>query len=548
MPDNPFTIILDAPTTPAAKLQVAKIGQFNDPGRHEKFAITPREVESWNKNLSVLPGGKALIDFDHRADKPGAARDTTAAGWIHSVSLQNGVPMADVEWTAPGRKAIEEGRYAFFSPTYGTHKTETGEKIGDVLLGGALSNRPFLSMPAISLASQENVQRAIEQGDPEVKALAQERAFAAVGTGGTQLDDAMALAERFTAEQAPTPTPDAAPSAVAPRELEAATLLEQDPRVLEGSHEMLDRVLRMLERELGCSYADALGRWQSASRLNRQMVGVDHRVQGVLGMAGVKQLDGFASELRLLDRRDQVATRLLESNRAVVALDVDGGLPLAPDFDLPAYRRSGEMQERRWLRARALPGCPYGSPGAFHEADMMSLEGGSDMVAGMEAPVAAAGVRQHAMEQIRQLDAALEAPGGHAAREKALDQAVLQLEASGAVTPADDGGVRTLDNSGPIAFTSLDGSTMLEALRIWREADHRISLDDAASAAAGKAPAAIPNVGPTYPNVRGVGGEHTEIDRAVKSHMLEHGCSDYRCGLQAITGVPVGDGPHGTFG
>jgi len=152
-----LSFLLDAPTASAdgtigSKLQIAKLGEFNDP-RYGDFAITGAEVEQWAKNLAKLPGGIALIDFDHAADKPGAARRTEAAGWITAIRLDGGVPTADVEWTPAGEAAIRERRYLFFSPTYGTHSDETGEQHSDTLVGGALTNRPFLNMPLISLAA-----------------------------------------------------------------------------------------------------------------------------------------------------------------------------------------------------------------------------------------------------------------------------------------------------------------------------------------------------------------------------------------------------------
>lgn len=144
--------LLDAPSDAGRSLQIAKLGAFNDP-RYGDFSITSDEVEQWAKNLARLPGGVALIDFDHAADKPAAARRTEAAGWITAIRLEDGVPRADVEWTPAGEAAIRERRYLFFSPTYGTHKDETGAKHEDTLIGGALTNRPFLNMPMICLAS-----------------------------------------------------------------------------------------------------------------------------------------------------------------------------------------------------------------------------------------------------------------------------------------------------------------------------------------------------------------------------------------------------------
>lgn len=152
-----FTVLLDSPREATNELQIAKLGSFKD-GRYGDFAITEGDVQEWARNLSKLPGGKALIDFDHLSDRPGPHRRTEAAGWITGVKLAQGIPKATVEWTPAGKSAIEEGRYRFFSPAYGAHRDEEGTVHKNVLSGGALTNKPFLgSMPQITLASAENV-------------------------------------------------------------------------------------------------------------------------------------------------------------------------------------------------------------------------------------------------------------------------------------------------------------------------------------------------------------------------------------------------------
>lgn len=159
-----YTVVLDAPSTPKARIQIAQLGDYSD-ARYGDFSITKNDVEQWKHNLGKLPGGRALIDLDHRADR--SPRNTEAAGWITGIDLDGDTPVAEVEWTPIGKQAIEEQRYLFFSPTYGELKTAQGETLSNVLQGGALTNKPFLDMPALTLASEETLASATRQLESE---------------------------------------------------------------------------------------------------------------------------------------------------------------------------------------------------------------------------------------------------------------------------------------------------------------------------------------------------------------------------------------------
>lgn len=142
-----FCTVLDA--TDATRIQIAKLGNFEH-ARYGKFSITEDQVALWKANLAKLPGGQAPIDLDH---SPERGKGTEAAGWITDIDIEDGKPMASVEWTPLGKAALSEKRYRFVSPTYGEAKDETGKEIGETLVGAGLTNRPHLNMPAISLSA-----------------------------------------------------------------------------------------------------------------------------------------------------------------------------------------------------------------------------------------------------------------------------------------------------------------------------------------------------------------------------------------------------------
>jgi hypothetical protein len=133
---------------PVSKIAIAKIGTFEH-GTHGVFTVTESDVADWKKNLKLLPGHRALIDFDHSADRD--PRSTVAAGWLTDVDLIDGVPTGTVQWTPAGVEAISSGGYAFFSPVFGAWHDETGERHDGVLSGGALTNKPHFNMPPVHL-------------------------------------------------------------------------------------------------------------------------------------------------------------------------------------------------------------------------------------------------------------------------------------------------------------------------------------------------------------------------------------------------------------
>lgn len=131
-------------------VQIAKMGRFSDP-RYGEFSITQKDFDSWIKNFSTLGTEEGLpIDVDHGPEKRG---DTEAAGWVKEIEQRGLELWARAEWNTLGKQLIEDRRYLFLSPSYApNYKNEEGRSFGTALVGVGLTNRPFLSMAAISLS------------------------------------------------------------------------------------------------------------------------------------------------------------------------------------------------------------------------------------------------------------------------------------------------------------------------------------------------------------------------------------------------------------
>ncbi len=117
---------------------------------HAKLAEFKRNFDNRVRKIDIS------LDVDHKA----AGHDSRATGWVKRVTLQGthgDMPAGlwgEIEWTPYGRQLLSDKEYKYFSPEFGTHTDEaTKKKYENVLIGGALTNRPFLKvMPAVQLA------------------------------------------------------------------------------------------------------------------------------------------------------------------------------------------------------------------------------------------------------------------------------------------------------------------------------------------------------------------------------------------------------------
>jgi hypothetical protein len=435
------TFLLDAPELPVSEIQIAKLGSYKD-ARYGDFAITEGDVAAWAKNLEKLPGGKALIDFDHLSDKPSPHRRTEAAGWLTGITLQDGIPTGKIEWTPKGRSAIEEGRYRFFSPAYGDFRDESGTVHENVLTGGALSNKPFIgSMSQVTLASDENVKGALAD-DPasglyqlaldgslgeDVKTLAgvtQDERDKAHAEGNSlddksypirnvgQLKAAITLAQSGHGDVAAAKKliqrrakelgredllpdgwgdgktlDDAPPETTELLERNAAELIDSDS-------ETTMRVLKALETVLGATFMDAESRWHAgAQRVNQQA-----NVAELLEAAGLdrEQISQVAATVAILEanaaaERQQItdAAPLAERDRLYQG-QLDGVVEpvyLPEGFDTGPLANPEERRRRLELARRHAPQGSYvGKEGAekFHDKDNEWVELGLDYPRSLE--------------------------------------------------------------------------------------------------------------------------------------------------------------------
>lgn len=140
-------------------------------------AITPDLVDQIVKNFSAQKVDVPL-SYEHTIEHPAIAQGQPipAAGWLKELDDgpdSNGVLWGWAELTAEARGLIQSREYKYLSPAYATkypnHKT--GQDQGATLLSLALTNRPFLPMPAVTCSAAVSESSPASAGKKEKKML-----------------------------------------------------------------------------------------------------------------------------------------------------------------------------------------------------------------------------------------------------------------------------------------------------------------------------------------------------------------------------------------
>jgi hypothetical protein len=135
---NDLTGVVLAEDVTTSWMQAFPYGVYKHP-IYGQIAMTPERARRMADNVNGgVRGIDLAIDFDHQEGK--------AAGWIRQAAVHDDGLWVLVEWTPVGVEALKSRTYRYFSPEYASEWThpKTGETYKDVLMGGGLTNKPFL--------------------------------------------------------------------------------------------------------------------------------------------------------------------------------------------------------------------------------------------------------------------------------------------------------------------------------------------------------------------------------------------------------------------
>lgn len=121
---------------------ILPVGTFHT-AKYGELTITPDMVADMVANWTgkVLGEREPYIDTDHDGGE--------AQGWIRALEARPDGLYAQIEWTDPGREKVAKMTYRYFSAEIGSATDiKTGEKVDNVLVAVALTNRPVMNTMA----------------------------------------------------------------------------------------------------------------------------------------------------------------------------------------------------------------------------------------------------------------------------------------------------------------------------------------------------------------------------------------------------------------
>jgi phage I-like protein len=134
-------------------IEVLRVGRWDHP-KYGSFEVTLNELNGFIKSFEDnVRGIQIAFDLEHGETSHG----TEAVAWVKKLSKDGNRLLATVEWTDLGLSKVAKGQYRYFSPefVFKYEDPETGQTYNNVLMGGSLTNKPFIKRMAPILLSEE---------------------------------------------------------------------------------------------------------------------------------------------------------------------------------------------------------------------------------------------------------------------------------------------------------------------------------------------------------------------------------------------------------
>lgn len=285
----------------ASWLQAFPVGEYKHP-IYGKIKMTVERAKAMALNvIQKVRGIDIAIDYGH--DSAGEA-----AGWVSGAEARHDGLWLFVEWTEQAAADIRGGKYRYFSPEYldvWTHP-QTGDKFKDVLIGGGLTNRPFLKniMPVNlqEVLGQDPSQVGQLEGGDMDKLLKMLREKFKLAEDASEDDILKAFNEAFQANTKKDPEEDPVESLT---EEEVAKILEEHPAMAgvlkmnetlsEQNKTLLGRVVNLELTGRNQSVSAKLTEWHAGGEKTKHglPVALDEKITAFMLSATAEQVSAF---------------------------------------------------------------------------------------------------------------------------------------------------------------------------------------------------------------------------------------------------------------
>lgn len=289
------------------------IGDFKHPVYGTISVTSTRAVKFSDSVNKRVRGIDPSINYNHNnAD--------VAAGWVKKGEARADGLWLFVEWIPDAAKALEEKKYRYFSLEFeDTWEDPQGQKFTDVVLGGALTNRPFMKNLVPINLSEETYQMAID--------------LVAAGTGRTEADlkggNSVPLSEddlKKIIEGVANKVGEVKPTEPAPTDAPAGTKLSEMPelKALAEENPLVKALIVAVERQ-NVNIASSAQQLKEAD-IARRLADFD-RSKLVLTPVAKERIKKFTLELptTLSDDFWEILTDMKRSNAFLVELGEHAG-------------------------------------------------------------------------------------------------------------------------------------------------------------------------------------------------------------------------------
>lgn len=124
------------------QIEIMRTGKWKHPV-YDNLEITGNTIDNIISNFdNKVRGVDISFDLEHGE----TSHKSEAVCWVKKLVKNNSKLLAEVEWTEFGKEKIQNKSFRYFSPEFKFvyEDAETGKKFNNVLLGGALTNKPFI--------------------------------------------------------------------------------------------------------------------------------------------------------------------------------------------------------------------------------------------------------------------------------------------------------------------------------------------------------------------------------------------------------------------